>query len=88
MPFILSPNISKFFNKKEISKKERLHGDGITFDINSPEALDEFFFNNNEDFIKRELLNYLKLRKIDINHEKNITNLVEWFYKKKIYKII
>ena len=36
----------------------------------------------------KKILNYLKLRKIDINHEKNITNLVEWFYKKKIYKII
>tara|TARA_B100000900_G_scaffold411167_1_gene430335 strand:- start:173 stop:1159 length:987 start_codon:yes stop_codon:yes gene_type:complete len=61
MPFILSPNFSKFFNKKEISKKERLHRDGVTFDINSPEALDEFFFDNNEDFIKKELLNYLEL---------------------------
>ncbi len=73
MPFILSPNISKFFNKKEISKKERLHGDGITFDINSPEALDEFFFNNNEDFIKRELLNYLKLILISYNKDKYLS---------------
>ena len=43
MPFILSPNLSKFFNKKEILKKERLHRDGIIFDINTPEALDEIF---------------------------------------------
>ena len=61
MPFILSPNFSKLFNKKNISKKERLHGDGISYDINSPEALDEIFFNNDEEFIKNELVNYVQL---------------------------
>jgi len=61
MPFILSPNFSKFFNRKNILKKQRLHGDSITYDLNSPEALDEIFFNNNEEFIKNELLNYLQL---------------------------
>ena len=44
MPFILSPNFSKLFHKKNITKKERLHGDGIDFDNNSPEAFDEIFF--------------------------------------------
>ena len=52
MPFILSPNFSKLFHKKNIKKKERVHGDGITYDINSPEALDEVFFNNDDEFIK------------------------------------
>ena len=61
MPFILSPNISKFFNLKNIKRKERIHSDGIDYDINSPEALDEVFFNNDENFIKLELLNYLGL---------------------------
>ena len=61
MPFILSPNFSKLFNNKKTSKKERLHGDGITFDINSPEALDEIFFNNDVEFIKNELGNYVQL---------------------------
>ena len=61
MPFILSPNFSKLFNKKNISKKERLHGDGISYDINSPEALDEIFFNNDDEFIKNELVNYIQL---------------------------
>ena len=61
MPFILSPNFSKLFHKKNIKKKERLHGDGINFDNNSPEALDEVFFNNVEEFIENELLNYLQL---------------------------
>ena len=61
MPFVLSPNFSKLFYKKNIAKKERLHGDGINFDNNSPEALDETFFDNNEDFIKNELVNYIQL---------------------------
>jgi len=62
MPFILSPNFSKIFHQNKISeKKERMHNDGINFDINSPEALDEIFFNNDETFIKKELLNYLEL---------------------------
>ena len=61
MPFILSPNFSKLFNKKNIPAKERLHGDGITFDINSPEALDEIFFNYDDDFIENELVNYIQL---------------------------
>ena len=61
MPFILSPHLSKLFNNKNIKKKERLHGDGINFDNNSPEALDEIFFDNNEEFVKHELVNYVKL---------------------------
>ena len=61
MPFVLSPNFSKLFNNKNISKKERIHGDGITYDINSPEEFDEVFFNNDEEFIRNELLNYIQL---------------------------
>ncbi len=61
MPFILSPNFSKIFNNKDTLKKERLHGDGINYDINSPEALDEVFFSNSEKFVRDELLNYLQL---------------------------
>ena len=48
MPFILSPHFSILFNKKYTPKKERVHGDGIAFDINSPEAFDEIFFNNDD----------------------------------------
>ena len=60
MPFVLSPNFSKLFNKKNTPQKERMHGDGITYDINSPEAFDEVFFNNDEEFVENELLNYLQ----------------------------
>ena len=69
MPFVLSPNFSKLFHKKNITKKERVHGDGIYFDNNSPEALDEIFFDNNEEFVKNELVNYIQL--ILLNNKKN-----------------
>jgi len=68
MPFILSPNFSRLFHGKDIAKKERMHGDGIYFDNNSPEALDEIFFDNSEEFIKNELVNYIQL--ILINDKK------------------
>ena len=61
MPFVFSPNFSKLFHKKNLKKKQRLHGDGITYDINSPEAFDEVFFSTDHQFIKNELLNYLQL---------------------------
>jgi len=61
MPFVLSPNFSKLFHTKNIKKKERIHNDGILYDLNSPEAFDEIFFNNNDEFIKDELVNYLQL---------------------------
>jgi len=62
MPFILSPNLSKkiFANKKSIDK-ERLHSDGIFYNLNSPESFDEVFFSNSTKFIIDELVNYLTL---------------------------
>ena len=44
MPFVLSPNLTKFFKTKKISLKERAHNDGIFFNQDSPEAFDELFF--------------------------------------------
>ena len=62
MPFILAPNLSRLFRKKNIVTQERLHQDGIMFDLNSPEAFDEVFlssFDTSE--IKDEFLNYIQL---------------------------
>ena len=73
MPFILSPNFSKLFHKKNIIKKERLHRDGIDFDNNSPEALDEIFFDNNEEFIRNELVNYIQLILLSNNKTKYLS---------------
>ena len=63
MPFIMSPNLSKLIQKKSnIVKTERLHQDGIMFDLDSPEAFDEVFFSTfNNDDIKDELIIYLYL---------------------------
>ena len=73
MPFILSPNFSKLFHKKNIIKKERLHRDGIDFDNNSPEALDEIFFDNNEEFVRNELENYIQLILLSNNKSKYLS---------------
>ena len=73
MPFILSPNFSKLFHKKNITKKERLHRDGIDFDNNSPEALDEIFFDNSEEFIRNELENYIQLILLSNNKTKYLS---------------
>ncbi len=73
MPFVLSPNFSKLFYKKNFTKKERMHGDGITYDANSPEALDEIFFDNNEEFVKNELVNYIQLILLKNNKNKYLS---------------
>ena len=96
MPFILSPNFSKLFNKKNISKKERLHGDGIDFDMDSPEALDEIFFDNEEEFIRNELVNYMQLILLSENKNKylsknnlnfNRIDLINQIFPKSIFLI-
>ena len=58
---------------RNVPKKERLHADGITFDINSPEALDEIFFNNNKEFVKNELVNYIQLILLSEKKEKYLS---------------
>ena len=54
-------------------KKERLHADGIKFDIDSPEALDEIFFKNDKEYIDNELLNYIKLILLSQNKKKYLS---------------
>ena len=73
VPFILSPNFSNLFNKKNTTQKKRLHNDGITYDINSPEAFDEVFFNNDDEYVKNELLNYLQLILLSKNKVKYLS---------------
>ena len=73
MPFVLSPNFSNLLNKKNILKKERLHADGISYDMNSPETFDEIFFNNDEQFIKNELVNYIQLILLSVNKLKYLS---------------
>jgi hypothetical protein len=62
MPFIMAPNISRLFQKKNFTSQERYHKDGIMFDLNSPEAFDEVFFSSfDTSGIKNEFLNYIQL---------------------------
>ena len=52
----------KFQKKTSIKKKERLHKDGIYFDLNSPEAFDEIFFSSFKDNeLKYELIYFINL---------------------------
>ena len=47
MPFILAPNLWRRisgFSRQDIGKRERAHGDGLTIDYDSPEALEEVFW--------------------------------------------
>ena len=73
IPFVMSPHFSKIFSKKNIIKKERLHEDGIAFDLDSPEAIDEIFFSYNEGFIKKELINYIKLILLSYNKDRYLS---------------
>jgi hypothetical protein len=47
MPFLLSPRAwRKLYRPRSIKKAERSHGDGISIDMRSNEALDEYFFKS------------------------------------------
>ena len=68
MPLLLSPNLSKIFSKKKITKKLRAHKDGIFYNSESPEAFDEVFFKTfSESEILMELKNYINLILISKN---------------------
>ena len=74
MPLVISPCLSMLFQKKIVGKKlERMHGDGITYDINSPESFDEVFFNTGNKFIQNELANYIQLICTSQNKEKYLS---------------
>ena len=94
MPFILGPNLwSKIsLNKGGFDLKDRFHGDGIKFSIESPEAFEEVFwetFNEKESetfdkfaiFINSILKKYKKNRYLSKNNQ-NIRrlNLISDFY--------
>ena len=63
MPFILSPNLFSKFNRRQNSKlKDRMHKDGIQFNLNTPEAFDDVFFETFDDYeIKENLKTFISL---------------------------
>ena len=72
MPFIMAPSLfSKFYKRKLVPKKERMHSDGLFYDLSTPEAFDEVFFssfNTNEE-IQENLIDYISL--VLIKYKKN-----------------
>lgn len=78
MPFVLAPNLfCKISKKGNIKSQERIHQDGIHFDLNSPEAFDDIFFqtftdeeikDNLEIFISLVLQRYRKQRYLSKNN--------------------
>ena len=89
MPFIISPNIWSLISKKLKKKNatQRLHGDNIFIDLDSPEQLEEAFWKLKDDKLyigKNELKSYQV--KTDIIEEyKKFINLVLIKYKKDNY---
>ena len=63
MPFIICPNFYKNFTKKIIDENfyNRIHDDNIKININSPEALDQFFLNIFNKNYAEEYLSYINL---------------------------
>ena len=81
MPFVISPNLwSKISDRniKSMPAKERLHGDNIKVNIDSPEALEEVFWRVK---LKKEYIhsNKLIIHAADeetINEYKNFVSLI------------
>ena len=96
MPFVMAPNLyKKFQTKKKLVPKERLHKDGIFYDLNSPESFDEIFFNtfkkseypiNLKNYISLILLKYKKNRYLSKNNNnfKRIKTINSIFPKSQI----
>ena len=90
MPFVISPNLWSKISSRDITSmpaKERLHGDSIKVNIDSPEALEEVFWRvkSNKQYIYS---NKLKIHEADeetINEYRNFVLLILNKYKKKFY---
>ena len=78
MPFIMATNLfSKIHKNKNFSPKERMHNDGIKFDLNTPESFDDVFFqtfniedcfNNLDIFVSLILQKYKKTKYLSKNN--------------------
>ena len=89
MPFAISPNIWSFISNKLKKKNaaQRLHGDNIFIDLDSPEQLEEVFWKLKDEKLyigKNELKSYL-VKKDEIEDYKKFINLVLIKYNKKNY---
>jgi hypothetical protein len=80
MPLILSPNLWKFITRKKrrVETFDRLHGDGIKININSPEAFEEIFwkFLLKESYVKKKHLVFHDLQLKHIQEFKSYIKLI------------
>ena len=90
MPFLLSPRTwRKIYSPSRKQKAERSHGDGISIDMESNEALEEYFFKSisQNSFIKSESLTKGSLSEKDYRLYMDYQNLIciepEKFYLSK-----
>ena len=80
MPLTLSPNLWKFISRKKKREEsfDRLHGDGIKININSPEAFEEIFwkFLLKESYVKKKHLVFHELQLSHIQEFKSYIKLI------------
>ena len=89
MPFVTSPKIwSKISNKIKINPEvERMHGDKISINLDSPEALEEVFWRVKlqKHYIFRDKIIPHEVDDFTINEFRNFVSLILYKYDKKIY---
>ena len=74
MPFVMGPNISKFFKSKKLIKSERYHKDNIFIDLESPESFDEVFFSTyKKNIVFDELTNFIYLILLSYNKKRYLS---------------
>ena len=89
MPLILAPNLWKSLSNKKrtVTSIDRLHGDNIKINLNSPEAFEEIFwkFLLKNSYIKKKHLIFHKLNLSHIEEFKSYIRLVLKSKNKKNY---
>ena len=89
MPLILSPNLWKSLSnkKRSMTSIDRLHGDDIKINLNSPEAFEEIFwkFLLKNSYIKKKYLIFHELNLSHIEEFKSYIRLVLKSKNKKNY---
>ena len=89
MPFVTSPKIwSKISNKIKLNPEvERIHGDKISINLDSPEALEEVFWRVklHKQYIFTNKITTHEVDDFTINEFRNFISLILYKYNKKIY---
>jgi hypothetical protein len=81
MPFLCAPKLWSAMNLGKSKKQERIHGDGITVDLDSPDAFDEYFWR----LILKERY-YTDNAKLRVHHPKEHEIRRYEYYIKKVLR--